>query len=75
MKLIAGHQQVMPYLLTENADILVDFIKRIFGGQEMTRVLNTDKKIQHSEVKIGDCTIVLAEAPAKGQPIPGCMYV
>ena len=75
MKLIAGHQQVMPYLLTEKADILVEFIKNIFGGQEMMRMLNTDKKIQHSEVRIGDCTILLAEAPAAGRAIPGCMYV
>ena len=75
MKLIAGHQQVMPYLLTPRADALVEFIKKIFRGLEMVRILNTDKKIQHSEVKIGDCTILLAEATEAGPSIPGCMYV
>ncbi|MBC9794581.1 VOC family protein [Sinomicrobium weinanense] len=74
MKIAAGHQQVMPYLLVEQADALVDFIKRIFQGQEMMRILSADRKIQHSEIKIGDSTVLLAEASGK-QIIPGSMYV
>ncbi|UGU18286.1 VOC family protein [Sinomicrobium kalidii] len=74
-KIVAGHQQVMPYLLVEKADALIDFIRRIFRGQEMIRILNTHKKIQHSEIKIGDSTLFLAEASGKKQVIPGSMYV
>lgn len=75
MKITAGHQQVMPYLLVEKADTLVDFIKRIFHGQEMMRILSADRKIQHSEIKLGDSTILLAEASGTNQVIPGSMYV
>lgn len=75
MKITAGHQQVMPYLLVEKADALADFLRRIFHGQEMIRILNADKKIQHSEIKIGDSTLLLAEAPGRSQVIPGSMYV
>lgn len=75
MKIVAGHQQVMPYLLVEKADALIDFIKRIFHGQEMMRILSADKNIQHSEIKIGDSTVLLAEASGKHQVIPGSMYV
>ncbi|WP_461532582.1 VOC family protein [Sinomicrobium sp.] len=75
MKIMAGHQQVMPYLTATNADELIDFIRKIFNGQEMMRLLNRQRKIQHSELKIGDCTLLIAESQDSGNPGTACLYI
>ena len=62
MKITAGHQQAMPYLVVEKAEDFIDFIRKIFQAEEMVRNLDVNNKIQHSELKIGDSTILLTEA-------------
>ncbi|MFC5047818.1 hypothetical protein ACFSTE_00245 [Aquimarina hainanensis] len=62
MKLMAGHQQVMPYLVIEKADEFVEFIKRLFNAQEMIRRVDKNHKILHSEVLIGTSTLIITEA-------------
>lgn len=75
MKITAGHQQVMPYIVLRNAEEFIDFTRKIFRAEEMMRVLNADKKIQHAEIKIGDSIMLLAEATATYPPKPGALYV
>ncbi len=75
MKITAGHQQAMPYLVIKEAEDFIDFIRKIFQAQEMMRTLDLDQRIQHSEIKIGDSTILLAEASANYPAHPGSMYV
>ena len=62
MKITAGHQQAMPYLIVEKAEEFIDFIKKIFHAQEMIRKVDTGYKIQLSEVMIGASTLMLTEA-------------
>ncbi len=75
MKITAGHQQAMPYLVIEKAEEFIDFIRKIFNAQEMLRNLDSNHRIQHSEIKIGDATILLAEASKNYPAHPGSMYV
>ncbi len=75
MKIMAGHQQAMPYLVVEKAEDFIDFIRKIFQAQEMLRRLDTNHRIQHSEIKIGDTTILLTEASQHYPAHPGSMYV
>ncbi len=75
MKITAGHQQAMPYLVVEKAEDFIDFIRKIFQAQEMIRTLDVDNRIQHSEIKIGDSTILLTEALINYPSHPGSMYV
>ncbi|WP_148780970.1 VOC family protein [Aquimarina intermedia] len=75
MKITAGHQQAMPYLVVDKAEDFIDFIRRIFNAQEMLRRLDVDHKIQHSEIKIGESTLFLTEATAYNPARPGSMYV
>jgi len=75
MKITAGHQQAMPYLIVEEAEAFVDFIKKIFNGQEMIRSLDASKKIQHSEIVIGDSTIMITEASKMYPAQKSSMYV
>ncbi|MCK8523635.1 VOC family protein [Aquimarina sp. D1M17] len=75
MKITAGHQQAMPYLVVEKAEDFIDFIRKIFNAQEMIRSMDGEHRIQHSEIKIGDSTILLAEASKHYPAQPGSMYV
>ena len=75
MKIIVGHQQLMPYLTLQNAGEFIEFARKIFNAQEMLRTLNTKNEIQHSEIKIGESTIMLAEVGDFNNTTPGAMYV
>ncbi|WP_378186093.1 VOC family protein [Aquimarina sp. W85] len=75
MKITAGHQQAMPYLVVNKAEDFIDFMRKIFNAQEMLRRLDKNHKIQHSEFKIGESTIFLTEASVYNPSRPGSMYV
>ncbi|WP_025742215.1 VOC family protein [Aquimarina pacifica] len=75
MKIIAGHQQAMPYLVVDKAEDFIDFIRKIFRAEEMLRSLDAAKRIQHSEIRIGDSMILLAEASVDLPAHAGSMYV
>lgn len=75
MKITAGHQQAMPYLVVNKAEDFIDFIRKIFNAQEMIRKVDSDYKIQHSEVMIGDATIMITEAIPSYPAQPTSMYV
>ena len=55
-----GHQQVIPYLIVENASSFIDFVKHVFNAEEKKRVPRGEG-IMHAEVKIGDSTIMLSD--------------
>lgn len=75
MKITAGHQQAMPYLVVEKAEDFIDFIRKIFNAQEMVRKVDAGYKIQHSEVMIGDATIMITEASNTNPAQYTSMYV
>ncbi|NER17136.1 VOC family protein [Spongiivirga citrea] len=75
MKIIARHQQVMPFLLLYNADAFIDFTRKIFNAQEMLRTLNAKKQIQHSEIMIGNATFLLAEAESPERSTCSSLYI
>jgi len=75
MKITAGHQQAMPYVVVHHAEDFIDFIRKIFRAEEMLRTLNARKQIEHSEVKIGETTILLSEASLDQIAQPISMYV
>lgn len=75
MKITAGHQQAMPYLVVENAEGFIDFVKKIFFGQEMIRNVDKNRAIIHSEIVIGTCTLIVTEATQTYPAQNTSMYV
>ena len=80
-----GYNRVMPYLIVDGAAEAIEFYKKCFGATERMRFPAPDGKIGHAEVKIGDTTIMLADAVAEmghkspkvlgGSPISLVLYV
>ena len=56
-----GFHTVTPYLTVSDGARAIDFYKRAFGAEELSRVDGPDGKIAHAEIKIGDSIIMLCD--------------
>lgn len=67
MKTPKGYQTVMPYLIVTGAANFIDFTKKVFKAveNEKMRSMRDEKTIQHSEIMIGDSTIMFADSTEK----------
>jgi PhnB protein len=66
------YHSVQPYLLVEDAEGLIGFIKATFGAEEAPRMPQPDGRIGHAEMRVGD-SIMLADsstAEGSGEPMP-----
>jgi PhnB protein len=62
VKIPEGYQQVMPYLIIENAAAFSDFAKNVFGAEERYKAMRTETLIMHAEIRIGESVIMFADA-------------
>jgi len=70
-----GHQAVIPYLVVDGAEKVIEFLKQTFDAKEMVRMTGPDGTIGHTEVRIGDCVVMLSEARDPWKPMPAMIYV
>jgi PhnB protein len=70
-----GYQAVIPYLVVDGAEKLMEFLKGVFHAKELLRMPGPDGKIGHAEVRIGDCVVMLADAQGPYKPMPAMIYV
>jgi PhnB protein len=71
----AGYQQVMPYLVTKDAEALITFLKDVFGAEEKMRFMRDEHTIAHAEVTIGHSVIMISGAADELKPCPGGSFV
>jgi PhnB protein len=57
-----SYQQIMPYLVIENATAFFSFTQNVFGAKEKYKAMRTDSLIMHAEIQIGDGVIMFADA-------------
>jgi PhnB protein len=70
-----GFETITPYLVLENAQQFIDFVKNAFNG-EVTFISNRDdKKIMHATVKIGTSTIMLSDTMEGMGPQTAMLYL
>lgn len=70
-----GHQHVMPYLVLENADGFMQFVKDVFDAEETHSMRREDGTIGHAQVKIGESTIMFAEQTVQWAAHTAGMFV
>lgn len=51
----------IPMLAVHDAKNAIEFYKNVFLAHEVTRVVNSVRKIEHSEVKVGNARIMVAD--------------
>lgn len=70
-----GYNQVMPYLIVENAAAFIEFTQKVFGAQERFKAMRDEKLIQHAEISIGSSVIMIADATEQYKPQPAGLFV
>lgn len=58
-----GHATVNPFIITDNADVLTEFLVDVFGAtvRPEARTIDTDGLVLHAEVALGDTTVMMAD--------------
>ncbi|MCM2532223.1 VOC family protein [Neobacillus pocheonensis] len=51
----------IPMLAVHDAINAIEFYKNVFRADEVTRIVANDGKIEHSEVKVGNARIMIAD--------------
>jgi len=59
-----GHHSLTPYFTVEDADRLIAFLTKVFGGNVVKEDRYDDGRVQHARVRIGDSLIMLNQAGA-----------
>jgi PhnB protein len=57
-----GYHTITPFLLVENANELIEFLKQVFNAEEIERYPTPDGGIMHAVVQIGDSRVMLSDA-------------
>jgi len=71
----AGHSTVSPYLIVDGADRTIRFLVQVFGAVELRRFPDSEGKLLHSEVRIDDTVVMIADGGPGWPPIPAHVHV
>jgi uncharacterized glyoxalase superfamily protein PhnB len=70
-----GYSSVSPYLIVNGASRTIDFLVRVFDAVELRRFPDAAGRILHSEVRIGDSVVMIADAGEGWPPMPAHVHV
>jgi len=70
-----GYTTVSPYLIVGGASRTIDFLTRVFGATELRRFPDEHGKLMHSEVRVGDTVVMIADGAEGWPPIPAHVHV
>src|SRR2546422_10878324 len=72
-----GYHTITPVPIVNDAAKLIDFPKEAFGAREEERFTDSNGKIVHAEVTLGDSIVQLSDAMGEWRPIqvPLLLYV
>ncbi|HEY3129492.1 MAG TPA: VOC family protein [Acidobacteriota bacterium] len=70
----ADHQNVIPYLVIPDAAKELEFVKQVFGAQEM-HVSRDQGRVMHATVKIGDSVLMMGQASQQFAALSAAIYV
>lgn len=70
-----GYTTVSPYLIVDGASNTIDFLVRAFGAVELRRFPDSNGKLMHSEVRIDDTVVMIADGSPGWPPIASQVHV
>jgi uncharacterized glyoxalase superfamily protein PhnB len=56
-----GFHTVTPHLVVKGGVKALEFYKKAFGAEEISRMASPDGKLMHAEIRIGDSPIMVAD--------------
>lgn len=70
-----GYTTASPYLIVDGAARTIEFLVRALGAEEIRRFPDETGKIRHSEVRIGDTVVMIADGVEGWPPIQAHVHV
>jgi uncharacterized glyoxalase superfamily protein PhnB len=70
-----GYNTVSPYLIVNGASGTIDFLKQVFGAVELRRFPDAAGKIRHSEVRIDDTVVMIADGAEGWPPVQSYVHM
>lgn len=71
----AGYHSITPYLIVEDVNGLIEFLKRAFDAEEMSRHTDSEGAVVHAEVRIGDSVVMTGQASDDWNPMPSVLHL
>lgn len=71
----AGYSAVSPYLIVDGAGRTLEFLKLVFGAEELRRFDDGDGKVIHAEVRLDDTVVMIADGNEAWPPIEANVHV
>jgi PhnB protein len=56
-----GYHTVTPYMMIRGAADAIEFYKKAFGAAELMREADSEGRIRHAEIQIGDSQLMIAD--------------
>lgn len=70
-----GYTSVAPYLISEGAQRVIDFLVEVFDATPLRRFEMPDGSIMHAEVRVGDTVVMIGDANDQWPAVPAHMHV
>jgi|HubBroStandDraft_6_1064221.scaffolds.fasta_scaffold15979_3 PhnB protein len=70
-----NYNSVSVYIVAENAQQVIDFLKKTFDASPLRRFDSPDGKIMHAEVRINDTAVMIANAGGAYPAFPVWLHV
>ena len=70
-----GYHTITPYLIVQDANALVDFIRRAFGAKDVHVMRGPKGEIAHADLLVGDSHVMLGQAHGPWPAMPTSIYV
>ena len=70
-----GYHTAVPYLIVNDADKLLAFLKTAFNGKVKEEHRTPDGKVMHADVIVGDSHIMMGQASEKYGAMPGSILL
>ena len=62
-----GYAAVTPWIISRDTRKLLDFARKAFGAEELSRVEGKNGSIDHAEFRIGDAVVMAFDASLPGR--------
>jgi PhnB protein len=70
-----GYNSVSPYLVVNGADATIKFLGDVFDAVEIRRFPNEEGKLIHSEVRIDDTVVMIADSGDGWSLMPAHVHI
>lgn len=70
-----GLHMVTPYIVSDDAPAFIAFIRKVFDASEVMLAKDDEGRIRHSEYRIGDSVVMVAQAYDQWKAKPAAFYV